>query len=138
MDIIHKINEIAEIFFNGNNSAFAKKFETSEANIRNYRSKIIPKVDFIVKMCNDLEISFDWIFNDIGPMIRPSTHVKEKNPQSLLNVNFDETINALNKTIKAQEITIESQRETIATLKQIIAIKRPEPQKGTYDPTGAV
>jgi len=68
MDIIKKINDIAIEFFDDNNSRFAAKMATSEANIRNYRSKIIPKVDFIVRLCNELEISFEWMFNNAGPM----------------------------------------------------------------------
>lgn len=68
MDIIKKINDIAIEFFDDNNSKFASRMATSETNIRNYRSKIIPKVDFIVRLCNDLEISFDWMFNDLGTM----------------------------------------------------------------------
>lgn len=66
MDIIKKINQIAIDYFDDNNSKFAAKMDTSEANIRNYRTKIIPKVDFLVRLCNELEISFDWLFNDEG------------------------------------------------------------------------
>lgn len=68
MDIIKKINEIAVTYFEDNNSKFAAALGTSEANIRNYRSKIVPKVDFIVKLCNELDISFEWMFNDSGEM----------------------------------------------------------------------
>ena len=68
MDIIKKINEIAVTYFEDNNSKFAAALGTNEANIRNYRSKIVPKVDFIVKLCNDLDISFEWMFNDSGEM----------------------------------------------------------------------
>ena len=68
MDIIKKINEIAVNYFEDNNSKFAAALGTNEANIRNYRSKIVPKVDFIVKLCNDLDISFEWMFNGSGEM----------------------------------------------------------------------
>lgn len=68
MDIIKKINEIAVNYFEDNNSKFAAALGTNEANIRNYRSKIVPKVDFIVKLCNDFNISFEWMFNDSGEM----------------------------------------------------------------------
>jgi SOS-response transcriptional repressor LexA len=68
MDIIKKVNEIAVEFFNDNNSKFASRMDTSEANIRNYRSKIVPKIDFIVRLCNEIEINFEWMFNDSGPM----------------------------------------------------------------------
>jgi len=67
--INNKINELADIFFKGNNSKFAEQFNTSEANIRNYRKNIIPKIDFIIKLYNMLEINFEWILLDKGPML---------------------------------------------------------------------
>lgn len=72
MEIVKKINEIAVVFFDNNNSKFALEMGTSEANIRNYRSKVVPKVDFLIRLCNKYEISFDWMFNGTGKMIRPS------------------------------------------------------------------
>ncbi|WEK18193.1 MAG: S24 family peptidase [Candidatus Pedobacter colombiensis] len=70
MEITKKINEIAIEFFDNNNSKFAAEMNTSETNIRNYRNKIIPKVEFIIKLCNMLEINFDWMFNNEGAMKR--------------------------------------------------------------------
>jgi len=69
-DINSKINYIAEYFFNSNNSKFAEFMDSSEANIRNYRKNTIPKLDFIVKLCEKLEISFDWILSDEGNMLK--------------------------------------------------------------------
>lgn len=66
MDITQKINDIAIEFFNDNNVKFAKFMDTSETNIRSYRLKTIPKVEFVVALCNKLEISLDWFLNDRG------------------------------------------------------------------------
>lgn len=49
---------------------------TSETNLRNYRSKTALKVEFLVKPCNDLEISFEWLFNDIGERKKPDVTVE--------------------------------------------------------------
>lgn len=68
MEIIKKINEIAIKLFDNNNSKFAASVGTSETNIRNYRGKIVPKVDFIIRLCNEYDISLDWMFNNKGPM----------------------------------------------------------------------
>lgn len=68
MDINQKINEIAVQYFDGNNVKFAERMGTSEANIRNYRTKSAPKVDFLVKLRKELEISFDWLLVDEGSM----------------------------------------------------------------------
>lgn len=59
-----KINYIAETYFKGNNSLFAQAMGTSEANIRNYRRSTAPKLDFIIKLRDELEISFDYLLQD--------------------------------------------------------------------------
>lgn len=61
-----KINEIAIEYFSDNNSKFAKAMGTSEANIRNYRNGTLPKIDFIIKLCKNIEISFEWLLLDTG------------------------------------------------------------------------
>lgn len=61
-----KINEIAIDYFSDNNSKFAKAMGTSEANIRNYRNGTLPKVDFIIKLCENLEINFEWFLLGTG------------------------------------------------------------------------
>lgn len=65
-DINLKINEIAIEYFFDNNSKFAKEMGTSEANIRNYRTGTLPKIDFIVKLSERLEINFDWLLTNKG------------------------------------------------------------------------
>lgn len=62
MDINLIINDIANKFFGGNNSEFAKEMDTSETNIRNYRSSRTPKLEFIIKLFKKFEISFDATF----------------------------------------------------------------------------
>lgn len=60
-DINLKINNIAIEDFFDNNSKFALAMETSEANIRNYRGNTLPKIDFIIKLAQKLEINFEWL-----------------------------------------------------------------------------
>lgn len=90
MDIIKKINEIAVNYFEDNNSKFAAALGTNEANIRNYRSKIVPKVDFIVKLCNDLDISFEWMFNNSGEMkkVKKEADVSSTQPAAGITSNL--------------------------------------------------
>lgn len=59
-----KIDEIANEQYAGNNSAFAKVMGTSEANIRNYRKETMPKLEFVVKLREIFEISFDYLLLD--------------------------------------------------------------------------
>ncbi|QLC65754.1 hypothetical protein LPB248_05435 [Flavobacterium sp. LPB0248] len=62
--INEKINDIAVKEFKGNNSSFAKAMNTSEANIRNYRKETMPKLDFIVKLHDLFEISFEYLLSE--------------------------------------------------------------------------
>lgn len=65
MNIINeKINDIAINEYKGNNSTFAKIMGTSEANIRNYRKGTMPKLDFVVKLHEVLELSFDFLLSE--------------------------------------------------------------------------
>jgi phage repressor protein C with HTH and peptisase S24 domain len=70
MNINQKINELALKFFDGNNVKFAQRMDTSEANIRNYRNKIAPKADFLMKLHKELEINFDWLLAEDDEMIK--------------------------------------------------------------------
>ncbi|RAR46501.1 S24 family peptidase [Flavobacterium lacus] len=63
-NINSKIDKIAEKYFGGNNSAFAKAMGTNEANIRNYRNNTIPKLDFIIAVKEKLGISFEILLGD--------------------------------------------------------------------------
>lgn len=61
--ITEKINDIAVKEYKGNNSSFAKAMNTSEANIRNYRKGTMPKLDFVVRLHEIFEISFDSLLS---------------------------------------------------------------------------
>lgn len=138
MDISKKINLIAEQFFAGNNVAFANRMGTSEANIRNYRKSVVPKIDFLVTMCNELEISFDWLFNSQGPMFREKVELnmvaesesdaQYKNPQ--YQINQEETIRALHQVISAQE-------KTIQAMEELLSIKSTIKKGRVNDPVGS-
>ncbi|MDR1652318.1 MAG: S24 family peptidase [Prevotellaceae bacterium] len=62
--INHKINELVKTKFNGNNSKFAEFMGTSEANVRNYRTKTEPKLEFITKLAQKLEISYEYFLGE--------------------------------------------------------------------------
>jgi hypothetical protein len=68
-DINLRINEICVRFFGGNNLKFASVMSTNEANIRNYRLKTEPKLDFINNLAAKLEISYEWLLTGKGEML---------------------------------------------------------------------
>lgn len=133
MDITRKINDIALQFFKGNNSRFAEKMGTSEANIRNYRSKTVPKIDFIVKLCNEFEISFEWMFNDEGPMLK--TYVPDNLVNDLMQYPYGPAnqIEAYKTTIESLQKVISAQEKTIETLEKLVEPKTEN--KGATKPT---
>jgi len=116
MDITKKINEIAVSFFDDNNSKFAAAMGTSEANIRNYRSKTSPKIEFIVKLCNNLKISFEWMFNNSGEMIIPKN--------SGLTSSSDKTLSITEDNLKSQRIPL-YEMNTQTSLTQLFDKNRP-------------
>jgi ribosomal protein S15P/S13E len=61
-----RINELAMNYFDGNNSKMANILSTSEANIRNYRSNREPKIEFINKIVEHLEINYEWLLAGKG------------------------------------------------------------------------
>jgi len=91
-----------EHFAEGKNTKFAELVGTNEANIRNYRSGKMPKFDFIYKVCEKLEISFDWFILGKGTMFdKKSSHDVEKSNILVLNDK-----SSTNKTFEKQIIPI--------------------------------
>ncbi len=89
-DINLKINDIAIEYFNDNNSKFAKEMETNEANIRNYRSGTLPKIDFIIKLSEKLEINFEWLLLGKGDKLKSAyKEPEESNIMTLQEPNKD-------------------------------------------------
>ncbi|MFV8351599.1 S24 family peptidase [Flavobacterium sp. XS2P14] len=61
---------------------------TSEANIRNYRKETMPKLEFVVKLREIFEISFDYLLSDYvdqdkSKVSEPSTIYKLKTDRSI-------------------------------------------------------
>ncbi|SMO48449.1 S24 family peptidase [Solitalea koreensis] len=81
-DITKKINEIAIKYFDDNNSKFAKEMDTSEANIRNYRTRIVPKLEFLKALHSKLDISFEWLLGD-----NEESPIKSDIPAAILSTN---------------------------------------------------
>lgn len=69
-EISNRITALVETFSGGNNSQFANLVGTSEANIRGYRSGRMPKYDFIKSLCENLDISYEWLISGVGSMTK--------------------------------------------------------------------
>jgi len=87
-EISSRISELVDHFAEGKNTKFAELIGTSEANIRNYRNGKMPKIDFIFKICDKLEISFDWLLLGKGKMFDIKSQQEVENMEiSTLNEN---------------------------------------------------
>ncbi|MEE3726206.1 helix-turn-helix transcriptional regulator, partial [Riemerella anatipestifer] len=69
-DINFRIKELVVHFSNGNNSDFAKKLGVNEANVRNYIAGTEPKFNFLEKIVNVFEISYEWLLTGRGEMFK--------------------------------------------------------------------
>jgi transcriptional regulator with XRE-family HTH domain len=94
-----RINELIDKLFEGNNSKFANKIGVNEANVRNYRKGTLPKIDFIIKIYENIEFNFDWFLTGKGEIL---------DEKPLMNENQEEKSNEL----------LDTKNELIQLLKQ--------------------
>ena len=69
-ETIHeRITELVNAFGNGKNTAFASLIGSNEANVRGYRTTVMPKFDFLEKIARSLDINLKWLLTGEGTMI---------------------------------------------------------------------
>lgn len=70
-ETIHdRIGLLVDEFGDKKNTVFAALIGTNEANIRGYRTGVMPKIDFLEKVARNLEINLDWLITGRGDMKR--------------------------------------------------------------------
>ena len=70
-ETIHeRITKLVETFGDGKNTVFASLIDEKEANIRGYRTGIVPKYQFFEKIASNLEINMEWLITGKGEMIK--------------------------------------------------------------------
>lgn len=74
MSVINeRIKIIVDKFANGKNTELARILSTSEANIRNYTSNVMPKFDILSRIVTSFDISPEWLLTGKGNMLREQT-----------------------------------------------------------------
>lgn len=127
MNIINKkINEIAVKEYKGNNSIFAKAMGTSEANIRNYRKSTMPKLDFVVKLHDVFEISFDELLSGKSKLAKSEI---KADSQSVHNETAEYKLlglenNLLREKLKFQQEQIDFYKSKIDFLNTQISVDK--------------
>ena len=133
-----RINELAIELYKGNSSKFAAEMGTSEANIRNYRTNTPPKIDFIVTLCEKLEVNFEWLIIGKGEKKRPQNSLSRPE-EKLQSVNeSDERLEngkSLLQIISNKDDVILKQMEIISSLLQPITttLKKQDKKLGELD-----
>jgi hypothetical protein len=124
-----RINELAMNYFDGNNSKMANILSTSEANIRNYRSNREPKIEFINKIVEHLEINYEWLLSGKGNMFKSensktNTDYKNKYDELVIenSILSKKVIQTFEKIISLQD-KINSLNEELEMAKKDIAQK---------------
>lgn len=82
--IFDRISTIVEKFGNGKNTVFASLIGVSEANIRNYKSGVMPKADFLEKIARNFDININWLLTGEGNMLN-----EEPKNDKMPNINYE-------------------------------------------------
>lgn len=88
--IYSRIKELVDYYCDGNNSKFATRVGSSEANIRNYIAGRQPKFDFISSIAQEFEINYEWLLTGRGSMHKNDV------PALASNHNTKETLSSPN------------------------------------------
>jgi len=80
--------------------------DTSETNIRNYRTRTLPKIDFITKLHAKLEISYEWLFSDYYENEKESLALKDSVAEYKKN-NLIPLYDTIHKTKETKKVTSE-------------------------------
>ena len=89
-ETIHeRISALVKEFGDGKNTSFASLIGVNEANLRGYRSTVMPKYDFLEKIARTFDINLKWLLTGEGHMFSqkaddiPLAHQVQPNDQGI-------------------------------------------------------
>lgn len=68
--IHERITQLVDTFGKGKNTVFASMIGSNEANVRGYKTSVMPKFDFLEKIARNLDIDLKWLLTGEGSMLR--------------------------------------------------------------------
>jgi hypothetical protein len=105
-----RIKHLRDFYYGKNNVKMATNLGTSEANVRNYINGTPPKVDFIINICEKLEINYEWLMTGKGEMLISGPdgkfEEKEKPSKEAPDGLHERYISLLERTIASLEAKI--------------------------------
>ena len=100
-----RIKEIIDTFCDGNNTEFANKVSTSEANVRNYIKGRAPKFDLIEQIAKNFEISYEWLLLGKGEMLLENQQSPtDTNSAKSTDAKFEDLLVDLLSSPKAKKV----------------------------------
>lgn len=66
--IYDRISQLVDTYGEGKNTVFASLIGVSEANVRNYKSGVMPKSDFFEKVARSCDVNMNWLITGEGSM----------------------------------------------------------------------
>lgn len=142
--IHERITQLVDTFGKGKNTVFASLIGSNEANVRGYKTSVMPKFDFLEKIARNLDIDLKWLLTGEGSMLRtdgasgipvtPSTDTPIQSDTVVLRLmdKLDEK-DAENKQLQSE---LRQQSAELAVLKAKYhesQYKEPEPIIGLTD-----
>lgn len=72
-ETIHeRITQLVNTFGKGKNTAFASLIGSNEANVRGYKTSVMPKFDFLEKIARSIDINLKWLLTGEESMLHES------------------------------------------------------------------
>ena len=92
--IHERITQLVDTFGKGKNTVFASLIGSNEANVRGYKTSVMPKFDFLEKIARSLEIDLKWLLTGEGSMLRDN-----KNPEESTMDHIPEKVQSPSDTV---------------------------------------
>lgn len=95
----NRIKQLVDHFSGGNNSLFAAKIGSSEANIRNYINGTEPRAGVLEAIANRFEVNCEWLLTGRGEMLKNTTSVSP--PQETRDQELMDQLQKLSEEVNA-------------------------------------
>lgn len=126
--IHERITQLVDAFGNGKNTSFASLIGSNEANVRGYRTSVMPKFDFLEKIARCLDINLKWLLTGEGSMLRDSKNTEETTmdhgtekvqsmPSNAVALRLLEKLDEKDVKIDQLQAELREKSEELATLK---------------------
>lgn len=104
-----RIKYLRDLHYGKNNVKMASELGTSEANVRNYINGSYPKIEFVINICEKLEINYEWILTGKGEIYASSSPEEvdlNKKPSAVTDGLKERYISLLERTVANLESKI--------------------------------